>query len=93
MIVFSAPLLTVVLSCGKLALVKASPGDLKGTICVPCAGDAFTILLFSCVSREGFYFVTCLHKQLQTLFEANSSKRLKLMTPSLIDNILKNKYY
>jgi len=85
--------LTAFADCDILFLAKASPGELKGAFWLPCAGDAFAVLLSSFVARKGFYLVTCLHKQLQTLFEVNSSKKLKLMTPSLIDNILKNKYY
>ena len=40
-----ALLLTVVLDCDKLVLVKALPGNCRGATWLPCAGDAFTVLL------------------------------------------------
>ena len=40
-----ALLLTVVLDCDKLVLVKALPGNCRGATWLPCAGDAFAVIL------------------------------------------------
>lgn len=40
-----ALLLTAFTDCDILFLAKASPGELKGAFWLPCAGDAFAVIL------------------------------------------------